>query len=73
MAAKRKNAFQRVESAVVRAPKRGLTATEVAARTGVAINTVKAYLQSLKGQGRVEVIGRTQTGKAGRPANLYRA
>lgn len=51
--------------------KRGLTAAEVAEKSGVGIATVRAYLQAFKSQGLVEVQGTVETGQRGRPAFKY--
>ncbi len=51
--------------------KRGLTALEVADKSGVKIGTVRAYIQAFKAQGLVEVQGKVETGKVGRPQFKY--
>jgi predicted ArsR family transcriptional regulator len=59
--------------AVKRGPKKGLTAAEIADRTGVSLATVKAYLSAFKAEGYVQVVGKVETGKRGRPALRYAA
>lgn len=56
-----------------RAPKRGLTAAEIADRTGINLATVKAYLSAFKSEGYATVVGKVETGKRGRPALRYTA
>lgn len=51
--------------------KNGITAEQVAAKTGVPISTVRSYLTFLKKQGDVEAVGTVRTGNRGRPAILY--
>lgn len=60
-----------VFKAVKRGPKRGLTALEIADRTGVGIATVRSYLQALKAQGEITVVGKVESGKRGRPQLKY--
>jgi len=49
----------------------GITAEQVAIKTGVPISTVRSYLTFLKKQGDVEAVGSVRTGNRGRPALLY--
>lgn len=65
---RKKTAFELIESALRRGPKRGLTVATLAGRTGLSPSTVSKTLQSIEG---VAVIGNVQTGRRGRPANLY--
>lgn len=51
--------------------KRGITAAEVAEKTGVSIGTVRAYIQALKQNGQVGIADTVRTGGVGRPANKY--
>lgn len=51
--------------------KRGVTAVEVADKTGLNLATVRAYLAALAAEGSIQVCGTVQTGKRGRPANRY--
>ena len=68
---KQKPLKQRIESTLARGPKKGLTAAEVAKRTGGNLSTVGVYLSALKGEGIVTVAGKVETGKRGRPALRY--
>ena len=56
---------------IKRGPKKGLTAEQVSERTGVKLSTVRAYLQALKADGYVSVVGTIQTKRPGRPALRY--
>jgi predicted ArsR family transcriptional regulator len=53
--------------------KNGITAEQVAVKTGVPISTVRSYLTFLKKQGDVQEVGSVRTGNRGRPALLYTA
>jgi len=57
--------------AVKRGPKKGLTAEAIADRTGVSLNTTRAYLTAFKAEGYITVAGTVTTGKRGRPALRY--
>lgn len=65
--------YDKVFSTVKGGPKRGLTAEEVAARTGFNLATVRSYIYGLQGTGAVVVCGKVETGKRGRPALRYAA
>jgi len=54
-----------------RGSKKGLTAEQIAWRTGAPINSIRSTLWQLKKDGSVTVIGTVQDGSYGRPANLY--
>jgi len=51
--------------------KNGITAEQVAEKTGVPIGTVRSYLTFLKKQGDIQAVGSVRTGNRGRPALLY--
>jgi predicted ArsR family transcriptional regulator len=51
--------------------KSGITAEQVAIKTGVPLSTVRSYLTFLRKQGSVEVIDTVRTGNRGRPALVY--
>ena len=51
--------------------KNGITAEQVAEKTGVPLSTVRSYLTFLKQSGDVQVIDTVRTGNRGRPALLY--
>lgn len=53
--------------------KRGITAAEISQKTGVSVNTVRSYLLAFRAEGKVEVVGKVETGTRGRPALLYTA
>lgn len=63
--------FQLVASTIARRSARGITAAEVAAKTGVALNTVRVYITTLKNQGVIAEAGKVETGKRGRPQIKY--
>lgn len=62
-----------VLKAIKRGPKRGLTAVEVSDRTGVGLATTRSYLNALKADGYIKVVGKVETGKRGRPQLQYAA
>lgn len=51
--------------------KNGITAEQVALKTGVPISTVRSYLTFLKKEGDIAAVGTVRTGNRGRPAILY--
>lgn len=53
-----------------RGPRRGLTATAIADRGNLNLNTTRTTLSFLQGEGVVSVVG-TEKGNFGRPANRY--
>jgi DNA-binding IclR family transcriptional regulator len=66
-----RTAPEAILSVLKRGPKRGLTAALIAERTGFNLSTTRTTLYSLASSGDVSVIGTTETGSRGRPANLY--
>lgn len=60
-----------VLKAVMRGPKKGLTAVTISERTGVGLATTRSYLSALASEGYITVVGQITTGKRGRPALLY--
>jgi hypothetical protein len=72
LARTKKTAIESIMSVLNRGPKRGLTATAIAGRAGLNLNTTRTALNSITGN-LVEVVGRQESASRGRPANLYRA
>lgn len=64
----KKTALQKLHSALKRGPKRGLTVAELAERTDLSPSTVSKTLASADFAG---IVGYVQTGRRGRPANIY--
>lgn len=62
---------EKILSTLKRGPQKGLTAQEVALRTGFNLATVRSYIYGLQGTGAVTVCGQVSTGKRGRPALRY--
>lgn len=60
-----------ITKALKRAPKKGLTAEQIAEKTNLKLNSVRPALWQLKKDGVVEVVG-TLPATFGRPANLYK-
>lgn len=65
-----KTAPEAILTVLRRGPKRGLTATAIAERADLNLNTTRTSLYFLASEGKVAVVG-TETPSFGRPANLY--
>ena len=70
MARSTKTAPEAIISVLKRGPKKGLTATTIAERAGLNLNTTRTTLYQLAASGQVAMIGR-ETPSFGRPSNLY--
>lgn len=61
-----------IQKTLKKGPKRGLTAAEVAARTGINLNSVRATLWTLQSDGSITVAGTVPASTGyGRPSNRY--
>jgi predicted ArsR family transcriptional regulator len=67
------NASETIFRAVKKAPKKGITAVALATKTGYSLGTVRTTLTLLTKGNYVTTVGNVQTGRRGRPANLYAA
>jgi len=70
MARTTKTAPEAIISVLKRGPKRGLTASAIADRAGLNLNTTRTSLYQLTAAGDIVLIGREEP-SFGRPANLY--
>ena len=66
-----KTADIKILGVLKRGPKKGLTATAIADRGSLNLNTTRSALTSLQGEGLVTVVGVGAFGGRGRPSNFY--
>lgn len=67
---KKKTATEKIIM-VLKNRKRGLTADQIAEKSGCPANTVRTALWSLRKDGAIQVVGALRTSGTGRPALLY--
>lgn len=60
----------KILSTLKRGPKKGLTAAQIAERTGFSLNSIRSALSAFQRENAVTVVGTLKAG-TGRPSNLY--